>query len=89
MLHHITGNISVDKIPFNRVDIKRSARKHNENICMIKPVVKKYTPGGAGIIFHQMVMFTMDIANVTSKKPLSGLCSRIKRRKKMGESQAA
>jgi hypothetical protein len=56
---------------------------------MIKPVVRKYTPGGAGIIFHQMIMFTIAIANATNRKPFKGFCSRIKRRKKMGESHVA
>ena len=89
MLHQVTGNTRVDKIPFTRVANNRSARKHKANTCNIKPVVRKYTAGGAGIIFHQMIMFTIAIANATHTKPFIGFCSRIKRRKKMGESHVA
>ena len=72
MLHHVTGNTRVDTIPFSREPNSRSARKLNEDTCIIRPVTMKYVTRGNGIILHQMIIFTSDIASVINRNPFSG-----------------
>jgi len=86
---YTAGNIKVDKKPFSRVASRRSARKANTNVCIIKPVTIKYMAVGNGIIFHQIIMLTIADPSAKKKNPGAGFCRRIKRRKKMGYTQVA
>jgi hypothetical protein len=61
-----------------------SARKDNTNVCIIKPVTIKYVAGGVGIIFHHIIILTMDEANAKKINPRAGFCIAHKMKEKDG-----